>query len=61
MEDFENTAREHSTVRRLKSKQILEEAIVNEPLDTLIGSIETLHAHHLLWIKKCHIVEGTSE
>ena len=30
----------------------LEQAIFNEPLETLIGPIKTVHGHHLLWIKK---------
>lgn len=73
LEDFENAAREHSICPSAKIGgslgltkpdvlvPILEEAIFNEPLDSLIGPIETPHGHHLLWIKKRHIAEDSPE
>lgn len=36
----------------------MEEAIFNEPLETVIGPVKTVHGYHLVWIKKRHIAEG---
>lgn len=34
------------------------EAIFNEPINTLLGPIKTVHGYHLTWVTKRHLVDG---
>ena len=70
LEDFQRIAKSHSTCPSAKIGgdlgltkpgvvvSELEQAIFNEPLDTLIGPIKTVHGYHLLWIKKRHLISS---
>ena len=64
LEDFQQIAQTHSTCPSAKIGgdlgltkpgvvvTELEQAIFNQPLETVIGPIKTVHGYHLLWIKK---------
>ncbi len=72
LDDFQQEAKTHSTCPSAKIGgdlgltkpgvvvEELEQAIFNEPLETLIGPIKTVHGYHLLWIKKRLLISSES-